>query len=538
MVTAMKALLQPLLLLASATDKELARQVQYLKEENRILRGKLPKRITVTPRERHRLVKFGRAVGSAIGELITIVSPRTFARWLSGEAGGKKADKGRPPGRPKTLEDVRALVLRLARETGWGYTRILGELKKLGVRVSRNTVANILRQSGFEPRPRRGDGTWDEFVRRHAATLWACDFFSKKVWTLGGLVDVFVLFFINVGTRRVHLAGLTARPDRAWVAQQARNMALVFADEPAKPQILLRDHDAKFVAEFDRVFQAEGIEVKRVGPRAPDLNAYAERWVQAVKQECLDRFVVFGQAHLGHILREYVEHHNEERPHQGRAILPLAGTEPDPGCGRWSAGSGWEGCCGTTAAGPPEASGPLVEAAHRLRRGQTLPAKCRPAWLAASAPPTGEYVAWPRPRLTGGPALFRVPFADRTGGSDRRVGTHYPGGGPALPRQRFRTGRPGVHVDDQHPATAQQVANVVEEQGGSWQRKTAAGGGGSRCGGPPSCSRLFQFPLRHSTARRSTCSVWLLVGSTPSTSTNVHSAGLTAACRTAATASA
>jgi putative transposase len=178
-----------------------------------------------------------------------------------------------------------------------------------------------------------GDGTWDEFVRRHAATLWACDFFSKKVWTLGGLVDVFVRFFIHLGTRRVHLAGLTAHPDRAWVAQQARNTALALSEQPVKPEILLLDHDAKFVPEFDRVFAAEGIQVKRVGPRAPNLNAYAERWVQAVKQEYLDHFVVFGEGHLRHLLREYVAHYNEERPHQGRDNLPLGGAGPDPGGG-------------------------------------------------------------------------------------------------------------------------------------------------------------------------------------------------------------
>jgi putative transposase len=172
---------------ASASDKELARQVEYLKTENQILRAKLPRRLTVTPRERQRLLKVGRALGSAVKTLISIVSARTFARWLSAEA--KPRPVARPackPGRPRTSAELRALVVRLARENSWGYTRIHGELKKLGVkRVSRSTVVNILKENGLDLGPKRGEGTWDNFIRRHAATLWACDFFSKEVWTMG-----------------------------------------------------------------------------------------------------------------------------------------------------------------------------------------------------------------------------------------------------------------------------------------------------------------------------------------------------------------
>ena len=215
----------------------LARYVQYLKTENRILRCKLPARVTVTPQERQRLLKFGKPLGKAIHELISIVTPRTFARWLSGETSAHKGGKPAKPGRPRTAEEIRQLVLRLARETGWGYTRILGELKKLGVaKISRATVLNILREHGLEPGPKRGEGTWDEFLKRHAATLWACDFFSKKVWTVRGLVDVFVLFFLHVGTRRVHVAGISAQPDRAWVTQQARNVSMFFAEQPDPPR--------------------------------------------------------------------------------------------------------------------------------------------------------------------------------------------------------------------------------------------------------------------------------------------------------------
>ncbi len=196
-----------LLLLAQATEKELVLYIEYLKTENRILRGKLPKRINVTPAERAKLVKLGVRLGSGIKDLITIVHPRTFARWVSGH---KTKRKPRRPGRPRKPEEICKLILRMARETGWGYRRILGELKKLRIRnISRSTVARILRENGFDPGPKRGHGTWHDFVQQHIKMLWACDFFTKKIWTLRGSVTFYVLFFIHIHTRHVHLAGIT-----------------------------------------------------------------------------------------------------------------------------------------------------------------------------------------------------------------------------------------------------------------------------------------------------------------------------------------
>jgi putative transposase len=202
--------------------------------------------------------------------------------YVDGEkdrANGKAAKAGRL----LTPEEVREVVLKLARENSWGYTRILGELKKLDVRkICRSTVVKILKENGLDPGPRRGQGRWDEFLRIHAKTLWATDFFSTKVWTTRGLVDVFVLFFLHVGSRKVFVTGLTPNPDKAWIVQQARNAALFFADHPEKPRYLLRDHDTKYVLEFDQRLESEGIEVKVVGPGAPNMNAYAERFVQSI----------------------------------------------------------------------------------------------------------------------------------------------------------------------------------------------------------------------------------------------------------------
>jgi putative transposase len=302
--------------------------MQFLKVENQILRAKLPRRITVIPRERQRLVKFGQVLGSAIRDLITIVSLRTFLRWLHDDNPARKKST-RQPGRPKTKAAIRDLILKLACENAWGYTRILGELRKLGVgKVSRSTVVNLLKAHGLDSGPKRGEGTWDDFLRRHAATLWATDFFSQKVFTLGGFVNVFVLFFIHLGSRRVYLAGLTAHPDRQWVAQQARNVSMFFADEPVKPKYLIRAHDSKFAREFDDLLKSDGMETVKVGPRAPNMSAHAERWVQAVKHECLDHFLIFGEAHLRHLLSEYLAHYHGERPHQGLGNQPLTGAPP------------------------------------------------------------------------------------------------------------------------------------------------------------------------------------------------------------------
>lgn len=306
-----------LMRLAQFTECEMAKVVQFQKEENQFYRGQLPARLRLTPQQRQRLLKYGKPLGKKLDEVITIVSPRTFARWASGETKsvGKKEAK---TGRKKTADEIRELILKLARETGAGYTKILGELKKLGINsVCRSTVVNILKENGLDPGPKRGEGTWDDFVKRHAETLWATDFFSKKVWTAGGLVEFFVLFFINVATRRVHVAGMTPNPNSAWMAQQARNMNSFFDELPERATLLIRDHDTKFTAEFDAILESEGVDVKKVGPVAPNLNAYAERWVQAIKQECLEHFIVFGEDHLRHIIGEYTTFHNDERPHQG-----------------------------------------------------------------------------------------------------------------------------------------------------------------------------------------------------------------------------
>jgi putative transposase len=278
---------------------------------------------------RHTFARIGRGtitillakLGPAIKELITIVTPRTFLRWLQAEREPCKVVNR--PGRRPTPADIRALILRIARENGFGYARILGELKKLGIgKVSRSTVVKILKEEGLDPGPKRGEGTWDEFLKRHAQTLWACDFLTAKLWTLRGAVDMFVFFAIHVGSRRVHIVGMSPNPDRIWMVQQARDLAIHFGVQAVTPQFLIRDLDTKFMREFDDVLEGEGVEIFRVGPKEPNLNPHAERFVQTVRHECLDHFLICGEAHLRHLLKVFLDYYHDLRPHQGLGNVP------------------------------------------------------------------------------------------------------------------------------------------------------------------------------------------------------------------------
>jgi putative transposase len=325
----MKRIIHPLLLLlARATEKELVRYIEYLKAENRIMRSKLPRQISVTQAERAKLVQLGQRLGSAIKELITIVHPRTFARWI---AETKTGVKRRKRGRPRKPEEIRQFIIEIAKATAWGYRRILGELKKLRIRsVSRSTISRILVENGFDPGPKRGTGTWNEFVQRHIKTLWATDFFTKTVMTLKGPVTYYLLFFIHVHSRRVHLAGMTPHPNGDWMAQVARNMSGVFADEPeeSRPTHIIRDRDTKFTAQFCSILESDGIEFRPIPPLSPNLNPFAEAWVQRVKQECLDHFVVFGEKHLQTIMSQWLEYYHRHRPHQGLGNVLITGELP------------------------------------------------------------------------------------------------------------------------------------------------------------------------------------------------------------------
>ena len=253
-------------------------------------------------------------LGAAIRFLVGIVSPGTFLRWMRA-AEKPEGAPAKKAGRPPTGQQVRELVLRMARENAWGYTRIAGELGKLGIEVSRSCVRDILKSAGLPTAPDRGESDWAAFIRARAETLWACDFFSVKTWTLTGILDLTVLFFIHIGSRKVRIAGITDKPTAEWVAERGREMAAVMKGQATH---LIRDRHGKHVAAFDEAMRAAGIETRKTAPACPDQNAFAERWVRSVREECLARFAVFGEKHLAHLLKEHVEHYNEACPHQGK----------------------------------------------------------------------------------------------------------------------------------------------------------------------------------------------------------------------------
>jgi putative transposase len=308
-----------LLVIAGATQKELARQVQYLKTENDILRSKLPVRITILPKERQRLLKFGARLGKAIHQVVTIVTPGTFLRWIREDKRRRKTKQAPAKrGRRRTAEDIRKLIVKMARENTWGYTRIVGELKKLGIRsVAKTTVRNILKEHGLDPCPKRAGSTWDEFLSRHAASLWQCDFVSQKVLTVRGIREAFFLAFLNVQTRRTVLSPATFHPDEAWVQAQAVSFLKQARSERLRVRYVQHDRDTKFTQGFDAVLRRSHVRQVR-GPKcAPNCQAFVERFLGSLRRECLHHFVFFGLVHLDCVARCWLEHYHQERPHQG-----------------------------------------------------------------------------------------------------------------------------------------------------------------------------------------------------------------------------
>jgi len=252
-----------------------------------------------------------------------VVRPETLLRWHRELVRRKWTYKRRArPGRPPIDPEISALIVRLGRENPrWGYQRIRGELLKLGIRVSATTVRTTLLRHGLDPAPRRIGPTWSEFLRSQAAGILATDFFTVETIRLK---TIFVLFFIELQTRRVHVVGVTAHPDSAWVTQQARNLAI--DERLGDIRFLVRDRDAKFSGPFDEVFETEGVRVIRTPIRAPRANAFAERFVRTVRRECLDHVLIYGPRHLERVLQAYVAHYAEERPHRGLSLAVPAGN--------------------------------------------------------------------------------------------------------------------------------------------------------------------------------------------------------------------
>jgi transposase InsO family protein len=290
--------------------------IDYLREENRVLREQLGhRRVRFTDDQRVRLAARAKKIGRhVLTEIGTLVTPDTLLAWHRHLIARKyDSHPRRGPGRPGLMAEVQHLVVRMASENrAWGYTRIQGALVNLHHQVARGTIANILRQHGIEPSPERQKRTtWQEFLRAHWEVLAAADFFTVEVWTRVGLTRYAVLFVIELATRRIEIAGIVSEPDGAWVTQCGRQIIDTIDGCLRGKRFLLHDRDPLFSKAFRETLAATGVETVRLPPRSPNLNAYAERFVRTIKESCLDRMILVGEGSLRRAIREFIEHYND-----------------------------------------------------------------------------------------------------------------------------------------------------------------------------------------------------------------------------------
>jgi putative transposase len=302
-----------LLCCRSAEAKEA--EILVLCHELAVLRRQHP-RPRLQPSDRALLATLSRLLPRARWSVF-LVQPQTLLRWHRRMVARRWTYVAAHKGRPPLPDDIQQLIVRLAHENPrWGYQRIHGEILRLGSRVSANSIRRVLRAHGLDPAPRRAPTTWRSFLRQQAAGILACDFFTVDTVFLR---RVYVLFFIELTSRRVHLAGVTDHPTGLWVAQQARNMVVGFGYQVAAWKFLIRDRDAKFTRTFDDVWRSTGTGIILTPVQAPNANAVADRWVGTVRRECLDQLLIVGREQLVRVLRTYVEHYNRRRPHRSLA---------------------------------------------------------------------------------------------------------------------------------------------------------------------------------------------------------------------------
>jgi len=310
-----------LLALLSRSHERKEVEILVLRHELRVLRRR-GRRVRYQARDRALLVALARSLPRARWATAFAVHPTTLLRWHRSLVRRRWTFDSRRPGRPALDGDLLTLVVRLARENPrWGYRRIVGELAKLGISASETSVRNVLKAHRLEPAPRRSGPSWKAFIRQQAQSMIASDFFTVETVSLR---RIYVLFFIELGRRRVHLAGCTSNPDGAWVTQQARNLVMELDDRHDPIRFLLHDRDTKFSAAFDEVFRTQGVRVIKTPIHAPNANAHAERWVRTVREECLDWLLILGKRQLERTLRTYIDHYNRQRPHRALGL-----TAPD-----------------------------------------------------------------------------------------------------------------------------------------------------------------------------------------------------------------
>ena len=339
----MKPLLQPwqllLLILAGWINHREQVVIEYLRAENRVLRKKLgKKRIVLDDDQRRCLAVKGKILGRKMLEQVaTIVTPDTILRWHR-ELVAAKWDYSRRRkkfGRPPASAEIVELVLRMARENPtWGYDRIQGALANLGHLVSNTWIGSILKAHGVDPAPvRKRQSTWKSFLAAHWDVLASIDFTTIEVWTRRGLVTYYLLFVMELETRRVHFAGSTTNPDEPWMLQIGRNLSDAEDGFLRRGQYLLMDRDSKYSEQFRLTLEQGGVEAVRLPPRSPNLSPHIERFMRSVKDECLHRMIFFGESAVQAAVVAFLAHYHQERNHQG---LDNTLIEPGEEVGRTS----------------------------------------------------------------------------------------------------------------------------------------------------------------------------------------------------------
>lgn len=276
-------------------------------------------RIIPTPKEKAELLRLGALVGHDVAEVMHVVRPETYQKWV------RQSRRGiafKPSGRPRIPMATVTLVLRMAEENvRWGYRRIVGEFKKLGIRIGSTTVKQILRDSGVHPAPDKGFKKpaipWTTFVHAHMDSMVGCDFFTKRIYTLRGVLTAYVLVFIHLGSRKVYCSPATFNPNGDWVMQQTRNANMWLDDMGVKPRFVIHDRDTKLTKEFRDFWKSEGARCIRIPLKAPMANAFTETWIETHKRECLNYFMCFSLDQLDYITKTWARYYNTLRPHRG-----------------------------------------------------------------------------------------------------------------------------------------------------------------------------------------------------------------------------
>ena len=304
--------------------------IDFLLTQDTVLRGKFKGRVPLSDYDRRCLVTSGLRIRKVLARVISIVKPETLLDWNRRMKRKKWTfdNTAKGPGRPRKDKAIESLILRLAEENHWGYDRIVGELLKLGHHVSPEFVRQILKAHGFPPSSKRRNLSWKQFLSAHWNSLWAADFFTEEVWTLSGLVTVYVLFFIQLNTRRIKITGCTSNPNAVWMKRQAKQFIGSIPSNKGRPLFIIHDRDTLFKP-FDTAMPRHICRIVLTPPHAPQCNAYAERFICSARLT-LDQFILFGEFHLWNVLKAIERHHNHHRPHQGiDNRIPLDYPYPD-----------------------------------------------------------------------------------------------------------------------------------------------------------------------------------------------------------------